>query len=234
MKFEKINDKQIRCTLNNSDLGDRGINLLELAYGSEKARELFREMLQKASAELGFETDNSPLMVEATPLSNESLLVIITKVDDPEELDTRFSKFSPALEDELSSLIKHIENITSLEGAADLKPQESTEDSKAAEGVVRNYSRVFTFHDLDTMIAASRHIGSDYAGQSCLYKNPADSLYYLLLDNHKVESSAFISTCNILAEYGKKIAFFHSSKAHFEEHFELIIKEQAINKLAGI
>ena len=58
MKFEKINDKQIRCTLDNSDLGERGINLSELAYGSEKAKTLFREMLQKASVELGFETEN--------------------------------------------------------------------------------------------------------------------------------------------------------------------------------
>ena len=49
MKIERINDNQIRCTLTSSDLSVRNLNLGELAYGSEKARNLFREMIQKAS-----------------------------------------------------------------------------------------------------------------------------------------------------------------------------------------
>ena len=32
-------------------------------------------------------------MVEAIPLSNESIMLIITKIEDPEELDTRFPNF---------------------------------------------------------------------------------------------------------------------------------------------
>ena len=39
MKIEKINDKQIRCTLTKEDLANREIKLSELAYGSEKTRE---------------------------------------------------------------------------------------------------------------------------------------------------------------------------------------------------
>ena len=46
MKIERISDNQIRCTLTSLDLSSRGINLAELAYGSEKARNLFREMIQ--------------------------------------------------------------------------------------------------------------------------------------------------------------------------------------------
>jgi alpha-beta hydrolase superfamily lysophospholipase len=45
MKIEKINDNQIRCTLTMADLASRKINLGELAYGSEKARNLFRDMM---------------------------------------------------------------------------------------------------------------------------------------------------------------------------------------------
>ena len=71
MKIERINDNQIRCTLTSLDLSTRNLNLGELAYGSEKARNLFREMIQKAYNEVGFEADDIPLMVEAIPLSNE-------------------------------------------------------------------------------------------------------------------------------------------------------------------
>lgn len=50
--------------------------------------------MQQASAELGFEAENIPLMIEAIPISNDCLVLVVTKVEDPDELDTRFSRFS--------------------------------------------------------------------------------------------------------------------------------------------
>lgn len=95
MKIEKINDNQIRCTLTRQDLADREIKLSELAYGTEKAKLLFRDMMQQAAYEFGFEANDIPLMIEAIPISSDSVILIVTKVEDPEELDTRFAKFSP-------------------------------------------------------------------------------------------------------------------------------------------
>lgn len=94
MKLEKLSDTQIRCTLSKEDLSQRQLHLSELAYGSEKAKKLFRDMMQQASIELGFEADNIPLMIEAIPISNDCLVLVVTKVEDPDELDTRFSRFS--------------------------------------------------------------------------------------------------------------------------------------------
>ena len=70
MRIEKINEHQIRCTLYQKDLKDREIRISELAYGTEKARALFRDMMQQASYEFGFEADDIPLMIEA--ISNAS------------------------------------------------------------------------------------------------------------------------------------------------------------------
>ncbi len=94
MKLERLSENQIRCTLYKSDLADKELHLTELAYGTDKAKELFRELMQQASSELGFEVDNVPLMIEAIPVSPKCLILVITKVDDPEELDTRFSRFT--------------------------------------------------------------------------------------------------------------------------------------------
>ena len=94
MKIEKMNDHQIRCTLTSEDLATRNIKLSELAYGSEKTRALFRDMMQQAAMDFGFEAEDIPLMVEAIPLSSEKIVVIITKVESPDELDTRFSNFT--------------------------------------------------------------------------------------------------------------------------------------------
>ncbi len=94
MKLERLSENQIRCTLNKADLADRELLLNELAYGTDKAKELFRDMMAQAADELGFEVNDIPLMIEAIPVSPDCLILIITKVEDPEELDTRFSRFS--------------------------------------------------------------------------------------------------------------------------------------------
>lgn len=94
MKIEKVSDTQIRCTLTKEDLADRHLKISELAYGTENAKSLFRDMMQQASYEFGFEADDIPLMIEAIPVSSDTIILLITKVEYPEELDTRFSKFS--------------------------------------------------------------------------------------------------------------------------------------------
>ena len=96
MKIEKINENQIRCTLTKEDLASRQLKLSELAYGTEKAKRLFREMMQQANFEFGFEAEDIPLMIEAIPMNAECVVLLITKVEDPEELDTRFARFSPS------------------------------------------------------------------------------------------------------------------------------------------
>ena len=111
MKTERLNENQIRCTLNKSDLASRQLKINELAYGSDKAKELFRDMMQQASYELGFEAEDTPLMIEAIPVSSECIVLIVTKVDNPEELDTRFSRFSPSDSDDDNFDFDDIETI---------------------------------------------------------------------------------------------------------------------------
>ncbi|MCR4989996.1 MAG: adaptor protein MecA [Lachnospiraceae bacterium] len=118
MRIEKVNDNQIRCTLTSEDLANRKLKLSELAYGTDKAKTLFRDMMQQASFEFGFEAEDIPLMIEAIPVSAECIVLIITKVDDPEELDTRFSKFAPSVHESSSSLSDLLNSLS--EGADDI------------------------------------------------------------------------------------------------------------------
>ena len=106
MKIEKVNDQQIRCTLTKEDLAKRQLKISELAYGTEKAKGLFKDMMEQASFEFGFEAEDVPLMIEAIPMSADCLVLIVTKVENPEELDTRFSKFMPQVSNSTEELEK--------------------------------------------------------------------------------------------------------------------------------
>lgn len=120
MKIEKVNDNQIRCTLTKEDLADRQLKLSELAYGTEKAKVLFRDMMQQAAYEFGFEAEDIPLMIEAIPLSADTIILIITKVEYPEEIDTRFSKFSEGDESDFDSYQQEEGANARSEGADDI------------------------------------------------------------------------------------------------------------------
>ena len=80
MKIERLNENQIRCTLNKEDLANREIKLSELAYGSDKAKRLFRDMMIQASTEVGFEANDIPLVIEAIPVSNECIILMLQRL----------------------------------------------------------------------------------------------------------------------------------------------------------
>ena len=63
---------------------------VNLLTAQKNAKLLFRDMMQQAAYEFGFEANDIPLMIEAIPISSDSVILIVTKVEDPEELDTRF------------------------------------------------------------------------------------------------------------------------------------------------
>ena len=241
MKIERINDNQIKCTLTGSDLSARNLTLSELAYGTDKARNLFQEMLRQASSETGFDAEDAPLMVEAIPLSGESLILIITKVDEPEELDARFSRFSPSGEEEntgnvfSSELLEGAEQLLqflSMAAGQAAREPENTETTEAKQEESGPVQRIFQFRSLDEVIRASSAAADGYSGQSTLYKNPADSRYYLFLQDEQ-ENESFARTCNLLSEFGVPVKNRTSgTEAYYEEHYDIILRERAMNKLA--
>ncbi|MCI8607422.1 MAG: adaptor protein MecA [Hungatella sp.] len=237
MKIERINDNQIRCTLTSFDLSVRNLNLGELAYGGEKARGLFREMIQKASNEVGFEAEDIPLMVEAIPLSNESIMLVITKIEDPEELDTRFSKFSPCndvpanlLSNLASELLEGADGLSKLLGDH-LSSLISDNTLAGGEGDAQADApslRIYSFDSLDMISEAARAVKSIFDGVNTLYKKPDTSQYFLVIKNDDSDSLAFSRACNVLAEYGTKVHHEYASEAYYLEHYEVICQDKAL------
>ena len=244
MKLEKLNDNQIRCTLTKADLADRQIKLSELAYGSEKAKSLFRDMMLQANAEFGFEANDIPLMIEAIPMPNECIVLIITKVSDPEELDTRFSKFSAGSADSLDSVSEQKKMIAP-EGADEVLdlfkrmveqhlkavPEESKEEQRVMVADDIDLTRLYCFGDLDSIIDAAHVLKDYYHGENRLYKNNARKLYYLVLSKSSHTPEEFNKICNILTEYGSNEPYTKPLEAYMSEHYDLVIKKDALQKL---
>ena len=243
MKIEKINDNQIRCTLTRADLAARQLQLSELAYGTEKAKSLFHDMMQQAAFEFGFEADDIPLMIEAIPASADSIVLIITKVEDPEELDTRFSKFAPSPGGDWESAKENA--LEKLEGAEELlnligKVKESVSaisekpSKDTAEEEKKPSLRFFSFETMDQVIQAAHLLKSIYFGSNTLYKDQKADLYILVLTQSDLKTRDFNRICNMLSEYGSLEKASSASLAFLEEHCEMMVSGDAVQQLAEI
>ncbi|GMQ60817.1 adaptor protein MecA [Vallitalea maricola] len=220
MKIEKISNAQIRCTLNKTDLTKRQIKISELAYGTEKTQELFKDMMAQASVEFGFEADNVPLMIEAIPLSKESIMLIITKVDNPEELD-----------DKLASIPQqNIRNFKKKE-VADNNDQTV---NKEINVTLNTKQIIYSFKSLDEVIKVAQIISPLYNGLNSLYKDETINEYYLVIHKSDNENDAFIGLNGFLSEYGNKVTATNIMETFYEEHHEIIIKNNAIQILSNL
>ncbi len=245
LKIERISENQIRCTLNRSDLAERQIELSELAYGSEKARRLFHEMIQTAAAEVGFDVENMPLMVEAIPLNLDSIMLIVTRVEDPDELDTRFSRFSPYSDDDWGEQEDPSEPAEGLlEGAGILNELRQLKTGASAgtdassrtpvsssDSTDAHTFRLFIFRNLDETIAAAAALKGMILVHSTLYKDPANGQYCLCI-RPAHDEDAFRRTSNILSEYGMLKRSRAGALAYYEEHCETVVASRALDKLA--
>lgn len=251
MKIEKVNDHQIRCTLTKADLIDRELKISELAYGTEKAKNLFRDMMQQAACEFGFEAEDIPLMIEAIPLNAECIVLIITKVEDPEELDTRFSKFAPSIheEDDLSeedyaddimNLFHRLHDAPHDESAQTVPANTADPVSQApaqeqSENDARpNVFKMYSFDHFDQLVRLAHVLKGFYNGLNSVYKDPVTNDYKLIIYQSDHTPQDFNRTCNVLSEYGHYERFYPAYFTYLGEHYEPLRKCDALQMLAEL
>ncbi len=212
MKIERVNDHQIRCTLTKNDLEVRNLKLSELAYGTEKAKNLFRDMMNEASRRFGFEAEDIPLMIEAIPLSGDTIVLIITKVEDPEELDTRFSKFAPGVQS---------------------SPEDFPETKRLSgtNGEGESSTRLYAFRELDDAISAAHSVAKPDAVTSSLYKD--NGVYYLMI-RCLDDTETFHRIANMLTEYSTPELMTASRAVFLREKAETMIAAGALEGLKQI
>ncbi|MGL4362080.1 MAG: adaptor protein MecA [Cellulosilyticaceae bacterium] len=223
MKIEKISETQIRVTLDPSDLQNRNIKIGELAYGSSKAQALFKDMMSQAYDNFGFETENVPLMIEAVPLSTDSIMIVITKVEDPSQIDEKLDgvgerpthrTFKEPLEDRLTDL--------------ELMGTPPTSDS-AEEPVLENKTFMYCFKNFDDICSAAHYINHIYFGDTSLYKY--GDRYFMIFQNNEKQDTEKEVLFSLLSEFGDLGLSSDLNESFLLEHGKTIIPTNAIDLL---
>ncbi|CAI8698700.1 MULTISPECIES: genetic competence negative regulator [Bacillus] len=89
MRLERLNYNKIKIFLTFDDLSERGLTKEDLWKNAPKVQQLFRDMMQEANKELGFEADG-PIAVEVFSLQAQGMVVIVTKENHETDTEDEF------------------------------------------------------------------------------------------------------------------------------------------------
>jgi adapter protein MecA 1/2 len=90
MRLERLTHNKIKIFLTFDDLIDRGLTKEDLWKDSFKVHQLFRDMIEEANEELGFEINGS-IAVEVYSLPAQGMVVIVTSENQDHDLEEEFS-----------------------------------------------------------------------------------------------------------------------------------------------
>lgn len=85
MKIEKITENKIRIILSLSDLEEEHIDLHSFMSNSAESQALFCNLLNKAEKEVGFNTKDYKLMIEAIVVPEGNFILTVTRLPEKEK-----------------------------------------------------------------------------------------------------------------------------------------------------
>lgn len=178
MKFNLVNDDKLQIIISKEDMAKHDMQKWDLTPHNPDAQKLFYEILEEAREACGFDVgNNAQLMIEAYPMTGESLLLTVTKLKGGQPrlpFDLDIEGFGQALMDEL--------------GIEDELPEIQAEEA------------VYRFETLEDVIQAAHLLKPSYDGASQLLRY--ESFYYLVLQEKEWLTD---SGTAVLMEFGDEI-----------------------------
>ena len=178
MKFNLVNDDKLQIIISKEDMAKHDMQKWDLAPHNPDAQKLFYEILEEAREACGFDVgNNAQLMIEAYPMTGESLLLTVTKLKGGQPrlpFDLDIEGLGQALMDEL--------------GIEDELPEVQAEEI------------IYRFETLEDVIQAAHLLKPSYDGASQLLRY--ESFYYLVLQEKEWLTD---SGAAVLMEFGDEI-----------------------------
>ena len=178
MKFNLVNDDKLQIIISKEDMAKHDMQKWDLAPHNPDAQKLFYEILEEAREACGFDVgNNAQLMIEAYPMTGESLLLTVTKLKGGQPrlpFDLDIEGLGQALLDEL--------------GIEDELPEIQAEEA------------VYRFETLEDVIQAAHLLKPSYDGASQLLRY--ENFYYLVLQEKEWLTD---SGTAVLMEFGDEI-----------------------------
>ncbi len=231
MKIEKINDTKIRCTLTGDDLDAMNIKLTDLILKKDKSRALFDDILEAAFIEYNFKPGDSPMMIEALPGDDNSVVLTFTIVDSTLNQNNPLANLlgnDSSNSNDLGGLIGSEKRITS-----EVKKTKS-HTTTITDARVDGGSNIYSFKTIDEVMDAIGVIKEDFIGKSNLHFDKSNKLYILTIFNDQLSDENYNKICNTLCEFSVLEICNPLSLAYLTEYCQLVVANNAVEIISQI
>lgn len=260
MQIEVIGNLRIKCTLTSEYLKSRWVDIDDLAYGTEAMTALFRDIIEETKEKFGIDftaRENHPVMIEAVPMGEGTLQVFISRAEDAEEIDTRFSRFTPRNQNEGITPTGDFDDDDDdfgdeFEPDEDFEPRRKLPPGKPVpRKAVSEFGTPFfeildkekeriretgclvtvAFDRLpDLMDLASR--GKGFDGESSVYKNRQNGKYLLVIPAEGEDYAKVMNFAELSTEFGAVRIVPRSGASFLDKSYDILIAQDALRKLA--
>ncbi len=227
MKFEKMDNGSLRCTLTQEDLEEHGIGLDDFFSNTPNAREFLEHLIQVAEEEVGFKTNSNMMSIQAAIMSEDEIVLTFSE-----------SQVSNA------EILEHIRNMFGSSAAKEaLKEKQDVKDDilkeagkrqKEEESDPEGYAYLLTFHSLDSVRKFCQVLPGNSKGKSRLYFLEKTGKYFLWADLNQSTRKYVYEFVAASMEYAKAIEKDSPRSNFLEEHANVILKNRALETLAKL
>ncbi len=203
MKAELVSPTKLKILLETGDMTRYGLSFEELDYARPETRKVFREVLELARRDTGFESSGCRLFVEAFPEKDSACSLIVTKLPWVSDSDV----------------------LTRLLRGRNASPDGAQLSFHKSRGTY-----LYRFDGFDQVADAASAV-QELIGLSMDTRLIRQGKYYYLMLTlprlHPYERSI----CSILSEYGTETESTELGNARLLEHGSLLIQQNAIQTL---
>ena len=211
MEFILIGEDKIKITLTDEDLSEFELCADELDYANTETKRMFWDVLSRAKARTGFDTDGQRVLVQLYPSKDGGCEIFVTKI---------------------GSMYKETgEEHTDTHAHPILTEYTQTKKKRKSPITEKMYSAVYSFSSLEDMIRVCRELDRrGYREESLAYISDAH-IFYLVLVGSLEDIGILDERYRFIAEFGE-LENTKAANQILSEHADTIAKPNAVSALA--
>lgn len=229
MKFEKMDNGSLRCTLTQDDLEQNGIGLDDFFSNTPNAREFLENLIRIAEEEVGFKTTGNMMSIQAAIMSEDEIVLTFSEsqVSSAEILEHIRNMFGSSAGKEVREEKPDVKEDILKEAGNRKKEKKTKEDTE-------KYSYLLTFHAFDDVRKFCQILPKNPNAKSRLYYLDKTKLYFLWVDLNQSAREYIYEFVAASMEYAKSIEKDSVRSNFLEEHADVILKKRALETLAQL
>ena len=217
MKFERVDDKTVKCFLSNDELKEYDIDYKDFLTRSDKAREVIHEIIRQASEEVGYKPPKFAFDLQIMMVPEQGLVLTFSEKD---PLDGKDGSQLMEYLREMKRALDQSVGIQDGQKAVQAIPESEEEKPQAA---------VFEFEHVSEVLALSKAVPGKLRVKSMLFE--MDGKFYLYLHRGKASYEKYSKVCIQAMEFGEVYGAGEDNIAYVMEHADCLIEKHALRKL---